>query len=135
MMALRIEEKKKRIAELESAMAQGDFWSDKEKAQKLIREHQDLKSELEGGSGGRYDRGDAVMTIFSGAGGDDAEDFSAMLVRMYRKYLEGRGWGIKMLHENQNDHGGFRNITMEISGGSKGSPQAKMGVYGTLKDR
>ena len=125
MMVLRMEEKKKRIAELESAMAQGDFWSDKEKAQKLIREHQDLKSELEGGSGGRYDRGDAVMTIFSGAGGDDAEDFSAMLVRMYRKYLEGRGWGIKMLHENQNDHGGFRNITTEISGKN---------VYGTLKN-
>jgi peptide chain release factor 2 len=64
------------------------------------------------------------MTIFSGAGGDDAEDFSGMLMRMYKKYCDKKGWGISVLHQNDNDHGGYRNITVEISGKN---------AYGTLK--
>lgn len=114
---------KKRIEEIEIAMAGADFWNDKNKAQAMIKELQDLKTELEGGS--KYDAGGAILTIFSGAGGDDAEDFSAMLFKMYRKYIEKKGWGTSLLHEHTNDHGGFRNITIEISGKN---------VYGTLKN-
>ncbi|MDE1940700.1 MAG: PCRF domain-containing protein [Patescibacteria group bacterium] len=113
----------KKIAELESAMAAPDFWANKEKAQSAIRELQNLKSELAGV--GKYDKGDAILSILSGAGGDDAEDFSAMLVRMYRKYCEAKGWGWSIVHQNENDHGGYRNITVEISGKS---------AYGTLKN-
>ena len=112
-----------RIAELEAEMASGDFWLDKEKAQAAIREHQNLKEELEGV--GKYDRGDAIMAILSGAGGDDSEDFSSMLLRMYRRYAESRGWGWDVIHANENDHGGYRNVTIEISGKD---------VYGTLKN-
>jgi peptide chain release factor 2 len=82
-----------------------------------------LKDKLEGA--GKYDKGNAIITIFSGAGGDDAEDFSAMLLKMYLKYIEKKGWGYTMIHENKNDHGGYRNITLEISG---------KGAYGTLKN-
>ncbi len=115
-----------RIADIEAAMSTPDFWADKSRAQAMVKELQDLKAEQEsGGPGGKYDRGDAVATIFSGAGGDDAEDFSAMLYRMYQKYAAGRGWGWKLIHENENDHGGFRNVTVEISG---------KGVYGRLKN-
>ena len=82
-----------------------DFWADKNRAQAVIKEIQELKLEAKGGS--KYDAGDAVMTIFSGAGGDDAEDFSAMLFSMYWKYFKGKGWKLAIIHENQNDHGGF----------------------------
>ncbi|KKU68329.1 MAG: Peptide chain release factor RF-2 [Parcubacteria group bacterium GW2011_GWA2_47_16] len=133
------EKKGARIKEIEEAMNEPDFWSDKNRAQAAIKELQTLKTEISGGS--PYDAGDAVMTIFSGAGGDDAEDFSAMLFNMYRKYFEKEGWVSTILHQNDNDHGGFRNITMEIHGpstGSKNSLQAKLGagkgVYGTLKN-
>ena len=112
-----------KIAELEAAMAGGDFWTDKNKAQAAIRELQELKAELAGV--GKYDKGDAILSILSGAGGDDAEDFSAMLVRMYRKYAEGKGWSWAVIHANENDHGGYRNITIEIGGKS---------AYGTLKN-
>lgn len=112
-----------KIKELEEAMMRPEFWNDKDRAQAIIKEIQKLKDELEGV--GQYDKGDAVMTIFSGAGGDDAEDFSAMLLRMYFKYLERRGWGYTILHQNQNEMGGFRNVTIEISG---------KGAYGTLKN-
>ncbi len=117
------EEKLKKIKEIETQMSASNFWFDKTKAQSLIKELGELKNDLEGV--GKYDKGDAVMTIFSGAGGDDAEDFSGILYRMYRKYCESKGWGINILHENANDHNGFRNITIEIYGKS---------VYGKLKN-
>lgn len=112
-----------RIKEIEEVMNGADFWADKNKAQVLIKELQDLKTEKEGG--GKYDKGDAVMTIFAGAGGDDAEDFAAMLYDMYRKYIAAKNWTANLIHENTNDHGGFRNVTFEIKGKS---------VYGTLKN-
>jgi len=120
------EETQKRIEAIEARMAGADFWSDKDVAQATIRELQTLKDELKSlpAGGGKYDKGDAVMTIFSGAGGDDAEDFSAILLNMYLKYFDKKGWSYKTLHKNENDHGGYRNITLEIEGKS---------VYGTLK--
>ncbi|MEK7645089.1 MAG: PCRF domain-containing protein [Patescibacteria group bacterium] len=120
-----------RIAEIEAAMLEGDFWADKTKAQMMMKELGELKDELKsGGPGGKYDKGEAVITIFSGAGGDDAEDFSAMLFRMYRKYVETKGWSLGVLDDNENSHGGYRNITFEITG----KPTGSNGVYGTLKN-
>lgn len=112
-----------RIAEIEAAMLQADFWSDKHTAQAMIKELGELKDNLEGL--GKYDKGSAVVTIFAGAGGDDAEDFAAILLRMYMKYIERKGWNISFLHEHGNDHGGYRNVTFLITGKS---------VYGTLKN-
>jgi len=112
----------KKIEALEAEMTKSDFWADKNQAQAVIKEIQELKLQKEGG--GKYDQGSAIMTIFSGAGGDDAEDFSAILFNMYRKYIEAKGWNWSLVHEHKNDHGGFRNITIEIDGKS---------VYGTLK--
>jgi peptide chain release factor 2 len=66
-----------------------------------------------------------MVTIFSGAGGDDAEDFSAMLLRMYFKYFDSKNWSYALLHENQNDHGGYRNVTVEVVGKN---------AYGILKN-
>ena len=63
-------ERDARIQELEAAMSAPDFWSNPSEAQNLIKELQDLKVEAEGGTA--YDRGNAIMTIVAGAGGDDA---------------------------------------------------------------
>jgi peptide chain release factor 2 len=111
-----------RIAEIEQLMVDPHFWNNKTEAQLLIKELQDLKAARDGKSG--YDEGDAIVTIFAGAGGDDAEDFAHMLVEMYLKFFKKRGWGVRMLHQNENDHGGYRNITFEITGKR---------VYGEIK--
>jgi len=126
-----MENKEQKIKDLEEAMISPEFWDDKIRAQAIIKEIQRLKDELEGVE--QYDKGDAVITIFSGAGGDDAEDFSAMLLRMYFKYFENKGWSYTILHENQNDHGGYRNITVEISQPSHKASAGKAGPYGVLK--
>ncbi len=112
-----------RILEIEGAMTGALFWSDKVSAQAMIRELGELKNAMEGV--GKYDKGDAVLTLIAGAGGDDAEDFARMLRSMYEKYVARRGWSARVLHQNENDHGGYRNITMEISGKN---------AYGTLKN-
>jgi peptide chain release factor 2 len=110
-----------RLAELEALMASADFWTDPVQAQVLVREYQALK---EGGSGNPEDAGDATLAILAGAGGDDAEDFAAMLRRMYEGYASRKGWSARELHANENDHGGYRNLLLEIDGA---------GAYGRLK--
>jgi len=112
-----------RITEMEARMSAADFWTDKARAQETIREYDELKDALAGV--GKYDKGGAILTILSGAGGDDAEDFSRMLLNMYLKYAGNKNWETLVLHKNENDHGGYRNITIEINGKS---------VYGTLKN-
>ncbi len=120
-----MDEREEQLKKIEELMKGADFWSDKEEAQRVIKEYNALKEKSAGGGTGTYDRGDAVMTIFAGAGGDDAEDFARMLYDMYGKYITGKGWGTFVLNDNENTQGGFRNITFEISGKD---------VYGTLKN-
>lgn len=122
----------KKIEELETEMSSQDFWSNKEHAQAVIREIQDLKNEKDGV--GKYDKGDALMTIFSGAGGDDAEDFSRILLEMYEKYFEKKKWNFKILHKNENDHGGYRNVTLEIANPTSHKASQGFGPYGVLKN-
>jgi peptide chain release factor 2 len=112
----------KRIAEIEAQMASPDFWADKDKAQAAVKEYQTLKEKLAGGEG--YDKSDAIVSIVSGAGGDDAEDFSRILYEMYGKYVASRGWRIAPLSENRNTMGGYRSLSFEVLGS---------GAYGTLK--
>jgi len=116
-------DRQKRISEIEALMYMPNFWNDSEEAQGLIKEMQDLKDVKDGA--GKYDHCGAVVTILAGAGGADAEDFASMLLMMYKKFFDKNNWEVVLLHQNQNDHGGFRNITVEIS-------QKK--VYGILKN-
>ncbi len=117
------EDREIRIQEIETAMMRADFWSDKEGAQAMIKELQNLKDAIEGVS--KYDKRGAIISFVAGAGGDDAEDFARMLYDMYVRFAESRGWTLSVLHRNNNEQGGIRNLTAEID--------AKH-VYGTLKN-
>jgi peptide chain release factor 2 len=111
-----------RIREIEATMEAADFWANKDKAQTTLKEYQDLKTQLAGG--GEYDKSDALITIVSGAGGDDAEDFSRILFEMYKKYVAGKTWNTGLIASNENSMGGYRSISFEVDGS---------GAYGTLK--
>ena len=103
-------------------MQRPDCWGDKIRAQKIIKELGELKEKLTGGE--KYDKGDAVLTLFAGAGGDDAEDWTRILFEMYRKFAEKKGWTIKILHKHESEHNGYKNITFDLEGKN---------AYGTLK--
>jgi len=111
-----------RITEIETAMSGSDFWSDKDKAQGLIRELSELKAKKEGVAA--FDKGNAIMAIISGAGGDDAEDFARMLFDMYVKYFARKGLGYSVIHSHPNEQNGYKNISFEVAGKN---------AYGMLK--
>jgi peptide chain release factor 2 len=117
-----------KITTLEQQMLAPDFWQDSALAQEKIAQLQDLKDELE--SGDKYAKNSAIVTIYAGAGGEDAEDWVRMLLNMYMKFVEkktaaGKKMQINFLDENQNPNGGYRSVTFEIDG---------KGVYGALKN-
>ena len=117
-----------RISEIEAAMLEPTFWNDPQVAQGMIKELQELKDAKEGK--GKYDRNDAVFTVVAGAGGDDAEDFARMLVEMYQKFAEDKGWNRVVMDSNTNDQNGYRNITFEVQGkGAYGTLQHESGVH------
>lgn len=104
----------KEIEELENQMFKVDFWNNKTKAQNVIKRISELKDELLGVN--KYDKGNCVLSIMSGAGGDDAEDFSSMLLKMYLKYIEKKNFSHSLINENKNDLGGYRNVSIEVVG-------------------
>jgi len=139
--------------ELSDLKKEVNFWQDlKEKLNELIKlselgeEDEKLKKEIEKEIenfdnkikkeeikvflSGKYDKEDATLTIFAGAGGQDAEDWSTMLLRMYQRYCDRKGWKIKILHQHFGESAGpegrigIKNVTIEIKG---------MYSYGLLK--
>lgn len=72
---------------------------------------------------GSYDARPAILAIYPGAGGDDAEDWARMLALMYENYARRRGWKLRVVDDNP------RSRTIEIGGGAGDAARA----YGYLK--
>jgi len=115
-------EDKLKLKKLEAELQDPAIWQTKEYAQEVIKEISNIRARLS--SLNKYDKGDAVVSIYSGAGGEDAEDWARILYEMYEKYIFDKKWEAKILHEHRNDTGGMKNITFEVKG---------RGVYGMLK--
>lgn len=70
----------------------------------LQKEFQAIETELF--FAGKYDKGNAVLSVYSGAGGKDAEDWAALLLRMFKRFAEKRGWKTKIIHEHWGEYNG-----------------------------
>jgi peptide chain release factor 2 len=58
----------------------------------------------------------ALLSIYSGVGGKDAEDWVGMLKRMYEKFFKRMEWKYKLIDEDPNDVGGYKFVSFQISG-------------------
>ncbi len=83
---------------------------------------------------GKYDFANAVLTIYAGAGGTEAQDWAGMLKRMYLRFCETKKWPIKIIDESRGNEAGIKSVMMEISatGGSASGGSGDF-VYGFLK--
>lgn len=98
-----------------------------ERTKALEKEFRTLEIELY--FSGKYDKGNAVISVYAGAGGKDAEDWAALLYRMYQKFAEKKNWKTKIIHEHWGEYNGpagwgIKNATLLIE-----APYA----YGYLK--
>jgi peptide chain release factor 2 len=74
------------------------------------------KLELELAFSGEYDSRNAILQIHAGAGGTESQDWAEMLVRMYLRWAERRGYKAEILDESRGEEVGIKNVTVGISG-------------------
>ena len=88
------------------------------------------KFELQQMLSGEYDSADAILTINSGAGGTDAQDWASMLLRMYMRWAESRDWKVELLDKLDGEEAGIKSATIKISGKyAFGYSKAEKGVH------
>ncbi len=130
---LKIDEKRRRLQAIEKEMAGPSFWADHQQAAKTSKEFSDLQKEIEEFANvesekdlsalelkaflsGPYDRGGAILAVHSGAGGTEAMDWAEMLLRMYQRYAESRGWKWSLLEQSFGEEAGIKSATLEVTG-------------------
>lgn len=75
-----------------------------------------VQAEFEVLMSGKYDRGNAILEIHAGAGGTEAQDWAAMLLRMYLRYAEKRKYKTEILDKTEGIEVGIKSVTAEIRG-------------------
>lgn len=109
--------------------------ADEQLAEDLNGKYEELKKKTENEEfriflSGKYDRNNAILEIFSGAGGQDSQDWATMLLRMYERYCGKKGFKTEILQQSFGDAGGpegrigTKSVTMEVKGNC---------AYGLLK--
>lgn len=140
---LNLTEKKKTIRLIEAESMKPNFWQDHQSAAKKMKELSDLQKEVEEAEylealikegeykeaeeilgklenllffSGKYDSGQAILSIHSGQGGVEAMDWAEMLSRMYTRYFERKGWSYDTVEETPGEEAGFKSVTYTVEG-------------------
>jgi len=154
---LDLDGKRKAIREIEALSSHPDFWKDNQTATKKMKEMAALQKEVGEGEmlelyltdgnekelareldrmefalylSGPYDRGDAIFAIHSGQGGTEAMDWTSMLLRMYTRYIERKGWLAEEIDYTPGDEAGIKSVTLNVIGSyAYGFLKAEAGVH------
>ncbi len=79
---------------------------------------------------GEYDHHQAILEIHPGAGGTESQDWAAMLMRMYQRYADKKGFKVEALDYLDGEEAGLKSVTMRISGyNAYGHLKAEKGVH------
>ncbi|MGG7059890.1 peptide chain release factor 2 [Clostridium tertium] len=79
---------------------------------------------------GEYDRNDAILTLHAGVGGSDANDWTEMLLRMYTRWCEKKGFSIEIIDYLEGDEAGIKSVTLKVKGEfAYGYLKAEKGVH------
>lgn len=79
---------------------------------------------------GEYDEANAILSVNAGAGGTDAQDWAEMLLRMYMRWAESKGWKVDLLDKSEGEEAGIKSATIKITGKfAYGYAKAEKGVH------
>lgn len=93
-------------------------------------EHELDKYDIQKMLSGEYDDANAILTVNAGAGGTDAQDWAEMLLRMYMRWAESRGWKVDLLDKSEGEEAGIKSATVKITGKfAYGYAKAEKGVH------
>jgi peptide chain release factor 2 len=107
------------LIELNDSSLQTELMS---RVSSLEAELSELKKELR--FSGPYDDHDAILSIYAGAGGTDAQDWARMMLRMYVRWAESQKLKVKTIDQSPGEEAGLKSVTIEISGPN---------IYGKLR--
>src|SRR3972149_621197 len=80
--------------------------------------------------GGEHDRRNAIVTIHPGAGGTESQDWAEMLLRMYLRWIERRGFRREIIDFQPGDEAGLKSVTLTVTGDyAFGLLSAEAGVH------
>ncbi len=108
---------------------------DMETAKEIISEVKALSKEveilkIETILSGEYDRNDAILTLHTGVGGSDANDWTEMLLRMYTRWCEKKGYSLETLDYLPGDEAGVKSVTLKVKGEfAYGYLKAEKGIH------
>ena len=109
----------------------GDEELIKESENALVQLEKELnKFDLQKMLSGEYDEADAFLSINAGAGGTDAQDWASMLLRMYMRWAEQKGWKTELVDKSDGEEAGIKSATIKITGKyAYGYAKAEKGVH------
>lgn len=119
------------LEDAEVSLDMGDFDLIAESYANLNKFEKELdKFEIRLMLGGEYDEADAILTINAGAGGTDAQDWASLLLRMYMRWVENKGWQVVLMDKLDGEEAGIKSATIKISGKyAFGYSKAEKGVH------
>lgn len=99
------------LEELSQILSEEELIKEVNKIDKKLKE-----KEVELFFNNKYDKGNAMVTINSGAGGIEAEDWAGMLFRMYQRYCENKNFKVEVLDESVGEDKGIKSVTFLVKG-------------------
>ena len=119
------------IDDAKTAYEIGDSELIQESENELVKLEKELdKYDVQKMLSGEYDEADAFLTINAGAGGTDAQDWANMLLRMYTRWAESKGWKVELIDKSDGEEAGIKSATIKITGKyAYGYAKAEKGVH------